>query len=97
MFAEGGLDMTESYIISLGRQALTTTLLVSAPLLGISLVVGLLISIFQATTQIQDQTLSFVPKIVAVLVATVLCAPWMLKVMVTFTQNLLLSLQQIAK
>ena len=54
--------MTETFIISLGREALYTIILVAAPVLGVSLLVGLLISFFQATTQMQDQTLSFVPK-----------------------------------
>lgn len=89
--------MTESYIITLGREALYATLLVSAPLLGVSLIVGLLISIFQATTQIQDQTLSFVPKIIAVLVTALVFAPWMLRLMVSFTRNLYLSIQQLVR
>jgi flagellar biosynthetic protein FliQ len=88
--------MTEEFIITLGREALYAVLLVSAPLLGASLLVGLLVSIFQATTQIQEQTLTFVPKIVAVLVVAVLTAPWMLQILTTFTQNLYLSLSQFA-
>lgn len=88
--------MTESLIITLGREALYAVLLVSAPLLGVSLLVGLLISIFQATTQIQEQTLSFVPKIIAVLVTTVIFAPWMLKILVSFTQKILLNIHLIA-
>lgn len=87
--------MTEEYIINLGREALYAILLVSTPVLGASLVVGLIVSIFQATTQIQEQTLSFVPKIIAVLVAAVIFAPWMLKVLVSFTQGLYLSLPRI--
>lgn len=89
--------MTEGYVITLGQNALYTTLLVAAPLLGVSLIVGLVIGIFQATTQLQDQTLSFVPKIIAVLVTVVLLAPWMLRIMVAFTQNLFLSIQHLTK
>ena len=76
--------MTETFIISLGREALYTIILVAAPVLGVSLLVGLLISFFQATTQMQDQTLSFVPKIIAVFAAIAIFAPWMLKVLVFF-------------
>ena len=89
--------MTETFILSLGREALYTILLVAAPVLGVSLLVGLLISFFQATTQMQDQTLSFVPKIIAVLAAVMIFAPWMIKVLVYFTQNLYLSIQQMAR
>ncbi|HHW40354.1 MAG TPA: flagellar biosynthesis protein FliQ [Syntrophomonadaceae bacterium] len=87
--------MTEQYIITLGREALYAILLVSAPLLGASLLVGLLVSIFQATTQIQEQTLSFIPKIIAVLVTAVIFAPWMLKILVSFTQGLYLNLPRL--
>lgn len=77
----------EDFVISLGRQALLTVLLVSAPILLMGLAAGLLVSIFQATTQINEQTLTFVPKIVVVLVAVVLFGPWMFHTMVEFTQN----------
>jgi flagellar biosynthetic protein FliQ len=89
--------MSEDLVITLAREALYAILLVSAPLLGVSLLVGLLVSLFQATTQIQEQTLAFIPKIVAVLVTTVIFAPWMLKVMVSFTQNLMLNMSIWAK
>lgn len=89
--------MTETFIISLGREALYTIILVAAPVLGVSLLVGLLISFFQATTQMQDQTLSFVPKIIAVFAAIAIFAPWMLKVLVFFTQNLYQGIQQLAR
>ncbi len=89
--------MTENLVITLAREALYAVLLVSAPLLGVSLLVGLLVSLFQATTQIQEQTLAFVPKIVAVLVTAVIFAPWTLKIMVSFTQNLMLNMSVWAK
>ncbi|MDH7576748.1 MAG: flagellar biosynthesis protein FliQ [Bacillota bacterium] len=88
--------MTEEFVITLGREALYAVLLVSAPLLGVSLLVGLLISIFQATTQIQEQTLTFVPKIIAVLVTAVIFAPWILQILVSFTQNLYLNVHRLA-
>jgi flagellar biosynthetic protein FliQ len=77
--------MTDTAVVALFRDALGTVLLVSAPLLGIGLVVGLIISVFQATTQIQEQTLSFVPKIVAIFLAMVVFGPWMLHILVEFT------------
>ncbi|MDR9757537.1 MAG: flagellar biosynthesis protein FliQ [Thermacetogeniaceae bacterium] len=89
--------MTENLVITLAREALYAVLLVSAPLLGVSLLVGLLVSLFQATTQIQEQTLAFVPKIVAVLVTAVIFAPWILKIMVSFAQNLMLNIPVWAK
>jgi len=72
-------------VIDLGRQALWTMLLVAAPMLGFGLVVGLLVSILQAVTQINEMTLTFVPKIVAVSVALILFLPWIIRVMVTYT------------
>jgi len=84
--------MTLGFVINLGREALLTVLLVSAPMLILGTVVGLVISIFQATTQIHEQTLSFVPKIVAVLVAMVIFGPWMMTKLVDFTSNLLANL-----
>lgn len=73
----------------LARQALYTTLLVSGPILLVGLVAGLVIGIFQATTQINDQTLAYVPKIVVTIVAALLLGPWMLRMMMDFTIRLL--------
>jgi flagellar biosynthetic protein FliQ len=87
--------MTEGYIITLGREALYTVLLICAPLLGVSLIIGLSIGIFQATTQLQDISLSFVPKIVAVLIVVVIFAPWILNILISFTQNLFMSIQNL--
>lgn len=80
--------MSSEFIIGLAGQAVFTVLKVSAPMLLIGLVVGLIVSIFQATTQIQEQTLAFVPKIVAVLVALLLFGPWILTTLVDFTSNI---------
>lgn len=81
--------MTETQVIALGRDALITVLMVGGPLIGMGLAVGLIVSIFQATTQIQEQTLSFVPKIVAVLVGGLLFGPWMLRTMIEYSERLI--------
>jgi flagellar biosynthesis protein FliQ len=79
--------MTEQLVVYLFREAFYTTLLVSAPMLMLSLVIGLLISIVQAATSIQEITLTFVPKIIIVAVVAVLTLPWMMEVMISFTMN----------
>lgn len=84
--------MTDLVVINLGREALWTVLLVAGPALGLGMLVGLLVSIFQATTQIQEQTLTFIPKIVAVLIALVLFGPWMLRILTDFGERILGSL-----
>ncbi|GAB6988927.1 flagellar biosynthesis protein FliQ [Paenibacillus pini] len=81
--------MNSEFIIGLAGQAVYTVLKVSAPMLLLGLVVGLIISIFQATTQIQEQTLAFVPKIVAVMLALLIFGPWILTTLVDFTFNIL--------
>ncbi|ADF40994.1 flagellar biosynthesis protein FliQ [Priestia megaterium] len=80
--------MNGEFVISLAEKGVYTILIVSGPLLLLALVVGLIISIFQATTQIQEQTLAFVPKIVAVLVGIVFFGPWMLSKMISFTHEI---------
>ena len=80
--------MGAQQVIELGQSAVYTTLLVAAPLLGLSLLVGLIVSLFQATTQIQEQTLAFIPKIIAVFVAVLIFGPWMLSQLIHFTHNL---------
>lgn len=89
--------MTEEFVINLGREALLTVLLVSAPILGLGLLAGLAVSIFQATTQINEQTLSFIPKIIAVFVAVVIFGPWMFTVILEFTGKLFLSLPSMVR
>ena len=74
--------------MTLGQEAIKTTLLLAAPLLICALVVGLIVSVFQAVTQINEATLSFIPKILAVAVALIICAPWMLDVISKFTVTL---------
>ena len=80
--------MTQETVIYLAREALSVVLLVSAPMLGFGMLVGIIVSILQATTQIQEQTLTFVPKIIAVMVAIIIFGPWMLTVVTEFTENL---------
>jgi flagellar biosynthetic protein FliQ len=80
--------MNGEFVISLAEKGVYTILIVSGPLLLLALVVWLIISIFQATTQIQEQTLAFVPKIVAVLVGIVFFGPWMLSKMISFTYEI---------
>jgi flagellar biosynthesis protein FliQ len=75
-------------VISLAERGIYTTLIVSGPLLLLALVVGLIVSIFQATTQIQEQTLAFIPKIVAVLIGIIFFGPWMLTKMLTYTSQI---------
>ncbi|ENO97424.1 flagellar biosynthesis protein FliQ [Thauera phenylacetica] len=80
--------MTPTTVIELGRQAVEVTLLVSAPLFLAALVTGLIISIFQAATQINEMTLSFVPKLVAIFVTLVLAGPWMITLLTDFIRRL---------
>ncbi len=77
--------MNELIILDLGRAALKTALYVSAPALIVSMVVGLAISIFQVVTSLQDQTVAFVPKVLAVMAVVVFTFPWMMRVMAQFT------------
>ncbi|MCU6707116.1 flagellar biosynthesis protein FliQ [Paenibacillus sp. J5C_2022] len=81
--------MSADFIIGLAGEAVFTVLKASAPMLVLALVVGLLVSVFQATTQIQEQTLAFVPKIVAVFISIIIFGPWILNTVVDFTYQLL--------
>jgi flagellar biosynthetic protein FliQ len=80
--------MESEFVIHLAGRAVYTVLVVSAPMLIIGLLVGVIISIFQATTQIQEQTLAFVPKIVAVMLSILFFGPWILQTLVDYTFNL---------
>lgn len=86
--------MTPDFVITLAERAVFTTILIAAPLLLIALAVGLLVSIFQATTQIQEQTLAFIPKIIAVFVSLIFFGPWMLSQLLNFTYDLFSNLQR---
>ena len=89
--------MTQAYIMNLGIRAVETAMLVAAPVLLVSLAVGLLVSVFQAITQINEMTLSFIPKLVAVVAVLVIFFPWMLQVMLDFTRELILSIPSVIK
>jgi len=84
----------QDVVLGLAKEAVYATLLVAAPILLGSLLIGLVISILQATTQIQEQTLTFVPKIIVVLVVIIVFGPWMLNTMVAFANNLLVNIPQ---
>jgi flagellar biosynthesis protein FliQ len=81
--------MTSDVVVGLMAEAIKITMLVSAPVLIVGLVVGVIISLIQAVTQIQEMTLVFVPKIIAVMVVLVAAFPWMINIMVTYTHNLI--------
>ena len=80
--------MDQSQIMEIGARTMWVTLQISMPVLGVSLVVGLLVSIFQAVTQLQEPTLTFIPKILAVVLVIVVAGPWMLNTMLGFTIEL---------
>ena len=80
--------MSQTLVVDIMRDALITVLLTAGPLIGVALVVGLLVSIIQATTQIQEQTLTFVPKIVAVFTSIILLGPYMLNQVMGFTTRM---------
>jgi flagellar biosynthetic protein FliQ len=87
--------MTTQFVLGLGRDAVMLTLMVAAPMLGFGLLVGLLVSVFQAATQIQEMTLTFIPKIVAVALALLFFLPWILNKLVTYTTQLFNSIPMI--
>ncbi|SDA44674.1 MULTISPECIES: flagellar biosynthesis protein FliQ [unclassified Janthinobacterium] len=79
--------MTPESVMTLGRQAMEITLMVAAPMLLVALIIGLIVSIFQAATQINEATLSFIPKLVGIFVAIVVAGPWMLSVMLDYMRQ----------
>ena len=79
----------ENFLITISQQSLYLVLILSAPAVLVAMVVGLLISLVQATTQVQEQTLTFVPKLVAVMVMLALTGPWLMVQLISFTQNIL--------
>lgn len=86
--------MSSELVISLAERGIITILMVAGPLLILALAIGLLVSVFQATTQIQEQTLAFIPKIVAVLVGLVIFGPWMLGQLTQFAMSIFQNLNQ---
>ena len=88
--------MSPESALDIFRQALTTALLVASPMLGVGLVVGLLISILQAVTQVHEMTLTFIPKMIGVVIALIVTLPWMLRLMLGYTTTLFSSLGSLA-
>jgi flagellar biosynthesis protein FliQ len=80
--------MSPETVLTIGSRALEITLLLAAPLLLVALVTGLVVGAFQAATQINEQTLSFIPKLLAMALALVVAGPWMLKVLISYTREL---------
>ena len=87
--------MDQAVVMEIASRAMFLTLQVSLPVLAVSLVVGLLVSIFQAVTQLQEPTLSFIPKILAVVLVVVLAGPWMLSSLLSFTTQLFAGISEI--
>lgn len=87
--------MTPAVVMEIGRQAIEITLLISGPLLLAALVTGLIISIFQAATQINEATLSFIPKLLVMFITLIVAGPWMLQLMVDYIRRLFESIPQI--
>jgi flagellar biosynthesis protein FliQ len=89
--------MTTDQVVSLATQAMSLCLKVGLPLLLAGLVVGLVVSVFQAVTQIQEQTLAFIPKILAIVVVVVVAGPWMLDQLVAYMRDLYLAIPDYVK
>ena len=79
--------MTPESVMTMGRHAMEVTLMIAAPMLLVALIIGLIVSIFQAATQINEATLSFIPKLVGIFVALVVAGPWMLSVMLDYMRE----------
>jgi len=84
--------MTDSGVLELAQRSIAVTLMLCAPILGFGLVVGLIVSVFQAATQINDASLSFIPKVIAVFATFVIAGPWMLTVMIDYMRRVLTGL-----
>lgn len=80
--------MSPEFVIDIARKAIQVTLLISAPMLLSGMIIGLLVSIFQAATQINEQTMTFIPKIIVVLLSLLIFAPWIMHTMTTFTNGI---------
>jgi flagellar biosynthetic protein FliQ len=89
--------MENDFVVEVVGQAIKITLMLSAPMLLGALVVGVLVSIFQAVTQINEQTLSFIPKILVIIAALVIFSPWMMETMVSYTRELFISIPELIR
>lgn len=92
---KGKKKMTPDTVIKLAEQSIYMIIIISAPMLLIALAVGLIVSVFQAMTQIQEQTLAFIPKILAVFLSLVIFGPWMLTLLLDYTRDLFQQLPQL--
>jgi flagellar biosynthesis protein FliQ len=88
--------MNHQLVVDLARSAISTALLVAAPMLAVALIVGLLVSVIQAVTQIQEQTLAFVPKLIAVAAVFLVALPWIMQTLVKYTTELFRSIPSLA-
>ena len=88
--------MTQQLVIHLGRETIYTAMLVAGPILALALIIGLAVGIFQAVTSINEMTLTFIPKIVVVLLSIVLLSPWMMQVILGYTQEIFNTIQLVA-
>lgn len=84
--------MTPEFVVNFAKDAIILTILMSMPMLGLGLIVGLSISVFQAVTSIQEMTLTFIPKILAVMLGLLFFAPWMLEKLTTYTEKLIVNI-----
>ncbi len=89
--------MTPEFVMDMGRRAMEVTLLLSAPMLLLGLIAGLIISIFQAVTQINEMTLTFIPKLIAIFLGLMLFLPWMLQVMTEYTTGIFVNIPNYIK
>lgn len=89
--------MTDTFLISIAKESILTALKVAAPVLIVSMLIGLIISILQAVTQIQEQTLTFVPKMIAIVIVFLILGPWMVKTLVKFTEYMINSIIYVVK
>ncbi len=89
--------MTPEDVVHIGRKAVETVLLGSAPMLVAAMVIGLIISIFQAATQINEQTMTFIPKIVVVFVTLLIFGPWLMNLLITFSTGIISSIATIGR
>ena len=86
--------MTPEFVIGFGRQAIELCLMMALPMLGVGLCVGVVVSIIQAATQIQEQTLTFIPKIICMFIALLVALPWLMERMTTFTREVFVNIPQ---
>ncbi|SDN47197.1 flagellar biosynthetic protein FliQ [Desulfonauticus submarinus] len=84
--------MTPEFIVGFARQSIELTLFISLPMLGVGLIVGVFVSVIQAATQLQEMTLSIIPKIISIFLVLLVSFPWIMDKMITFTRDLLLNL-----